>query len=50
LAREEAPTTVRDALERVCKAVEKRDLENSTADALKVLQEAVQKLARRIDA
>jgi hypothetical protein len=50
LAREEAPKTVCDALERVRKAVEKRDSENSTADALKVLQEAVQKLAGRIDA
>src|SRR5450432_2779970 len=49
LAREEAPKTVRDALERVCKAT-KRDPENTTADALKVLQEAVQKLTRRIDA
>src|SRR5271168_3180264 len=50
LAREEAPKTVRDALERVRKVIEKRDPENSTADALKVLQEAVQKLTRRIDA
>jgi hypothetical protein len=49
LACEEAPKTVRDALERVCKAFE-HDLENSTADAIKVLQEAVQKLTRRIDA
>ena len=37
LACEEAPKTVCDALERVCKAIKKRDLENLTADALKVL-------------
>src|SRR5271165_2042651 len=49
LACEEAPKTVRVALERVRKAFE-RDLENSTADAIKVLQEAVQKLTGRIDA
>jgi hypothetical protein len=50
LAREEAPKFVRDALERVRKTVEIRDPANSTADALKVLHEAVQKLAGRIDA
>ncbi len=50
MAREEAPKTVHAALKHIRKAVEKNDSENSTADALKVLQEAVQKLAGRIDA
>src|SRR3982074_3592700 len=50
LACEEALKFVCDALERVCRTVEICNPANSTADALKVLQEAVQKLSRRIDA